>query len=332
MKLEQNDKKKKLVVGIGSPLIDILAYENDEFLKKTGAVKGGMKYVDREFIEQTLSYTTQEPVLVPGGSACNTVVGIGKLGGPARFVGKSGRGEMARLFETDLKKNNVDPALFKSSSPTGRVLSIITPDAQRSMFTFLGASSEAQPFEITEKCFENAAIVHIEGYLLFNEALILAALKAAKSAGALISLDLASFTVVEGSKRILDDIVNDYVDILIANEDEAQAFTGYSDDIKAITAMARNTTIAALKVGKRGSYISHNGRTLKIDPIGDGAVKDTTGAGDLWASGFLFGLVNDYSFEKCGKLGSACGYEVTRVTGASIPEAGWQKIKILLEE
>ena len=332
MKFEQIDKKKKLVAGIGSPLIDILAYENDEFLEKTGAVKGGMKYVDREFIEQALSFTTQKPVLVPGGSACNTVVGIGKLGGPARFVGKSGCGEMARLFETDLKKNNVDPALLKSSSPTGRVLSIITPDAQRSMLTFLGASSETQPFEITEKCFQDAAIVHIEGYLLFNEALIMAALKAAKSAGALVSLDLASFTVVEASKKILDDIVNDFVDILIANEDEAQAFTGYSDDIKAITAMAQNTTIAALKVGKRGSYISHNGSTLKIEPSGEGDVKDTTGAGDLWASGFLFGLVNGYSFEKCGKLGSACGYEVTRVTGANIPEAGWERIKKLLEE
>jgi sugar/nucleoside kinase (ribokinase family) len=151
MKIEEMNKNKKLIAGIGSPLIDILAHESDEFLEKTGAVKGGMKYVDRDFIEQTLSYTTQKPVIVPGGSACNTVVGIGKLGGPARFVGKSGCGEMARLFEADLKKNNVDPALFKSSSPTGRVLSIITPDAQRSMFTFLGASSEAHPHEITER-------------------------------------------------------------------------------------------------------------------------------------------------------------------------------------
>jgi sugar/nucleoside kinase (ribokinase family) len=332
MRTEQMDKNKKLIVGIGSALIDILAHENDDFLEKTGAVKGGMKYVDREFIEQTLSYTTQKPVIVPGGSACNTVVGIGKLGGAARFVGKSGSGDMARLFETGLKKNNVDPALFKSSSPTGRVLSIITPDAQRSMFTFLGAASEAQPHEITEECFKGAAIVHIEGYLLFNEDLIMAALKAAKSAGALISLDLASFTVVEASKTILKNIVNDFVDILIANEDEAQAFTGHTDDTKAISALAQNTTIAALKVGKRGSYISHEGKTIKIDPIGDGAVLDTTGAGDMWASGFLFGLVNGYSFEKCGKLGSACGYEVARVIGANIPEAGWQRIKMLLEE
>ena len=200
------------------------------------------------------------------------------------------------------------------------------------MFTFLGASSETQPHEITEKCFKDASIVHIEGYLLFNEDLILAALKAAKSAGALISLDLASFTVVEASNLILKDIVKDFVDILLANEDEARAFTGYSDDIKAITALTQDTTIAALKVGKRGSYISYRGKIIKIEPVGDGKILDTTGAGDLWASGFLFGLVNGYSFKKCGKLASACGYEVARVIGANIPEAGWQRIKMILEE
>ena len=332
MVIRQTDKNKKLIVGVGSALIDILTHEEDGFLEKTVAVKGGMKYVDREFIEQALLQTSQKPIIVPGGSACNTVVGIGKLGGKACFVGKSGAGHMGRLFETDLEKNNVNPALFKSSSPTGRVLSIITPDAQRSMFTFLGASSEILPDEITENCFKNAAIVHIEGYLLFNEDLIMKALKVAKSVGALISLDLASFTVVEQSKTVLKRIINDFVDILIANEDEAQAYTGYSDENKAVCSMAENTHIAALKVGKRGSFIAHNGKIIKIEPMGDGTAVDTTGAGDLWASGFLYGLVNGFSFEKCGKLGSACGYEVCQVMGANIPEEGWQRIKKLLEE
>jgi sugar/nucleoside kinase (ribokinase family) len=326
------DKNKKLIVGIGSALIDILIHEQEEFLKKTGAIKGGMKYVGREFIEKTLLQTSQKPIIVPGGSACNTVVGIGKLGGEACFVGKSGAGHMARLFETDLKKNNVNPALFTSPSSTGRVLSIITPDAQRSMFTFLGASSEIQPDEVTENCFKNAAIVHIEGYLLFNEDLIISALKAAKSVGALVSLDLASYTVVEQSKAVLKRIINDFVDILIANEDEAQAYTGYPDENKAICFMAEKAHIAVLKVGKRGSFIAHNGKTITIEPLGDGSALDTTGAGDLWASGFLFGLVNGFSLEKCGRLGSACGYEVCQVMGANIPEEGWQRIKKLLEE
>jgi len=320
-------KHRKLVVGVGSALVDILVREDDEFLLKTGAIKGGMKYVDKEFIELTIAQASKKPTMVPGGSACNTVIGIGKLGGHARFVGKNGKGKIGGFFEKNLKKNNVDPVLFTSTSFTGRVLSIITHDAQRSMLTFLGASSEMQPEEITKKCFENAAIVHIEGYLLFNENLILAALNAAKEAGALISLDLASFTVVEESKLLLEKIVKDFVDILLANEDEALAFTGCSDEIKAVRSLSEHTLIAALKVGEQGSYISHADKIIKIKPMVTGPAVDTTGAGDLWASGFLFGLVNGYSLEKCGNLGSTCGYEVCQVVGANIPEKGWQRIK-----
>ena len=148
----KNDRQ--LIVGIGSALVDILSHEEDEFLRKTGAVKGGMTLVEKEHIDHTLGMSSGKPVLVPGGSACNTIVGVGKLGGPARFVGKCGNGRMGKLIENDLKMQNVDPMLFRSDSPTGRVLSIITPDAQRSMFTYLGASAETQPEEISAKCFE----------------------------------------------------------------------------------------------------------------------------------------------------------------------------------
>ena len=326
------NKKNGLIVGMGSALIDILVHEDDEFLEKTGAIKGGMIYVDKDYIEHTLTLTSKESRIVSGGSACNTVIGIGKLGGQARFVGKSGKGRMGHFYETNLKENNVEPTLFKSSSPTGRVLSVITPDAQRSMFTYLGAASETQPEEITKDCFNNAAIVHIEGYILFNEDLILSSLNAAKKAGARISLDLASFTVVEGAKSLLEKIVKDFVDILIANEDEALAFTGYSDESKALDSLAKNVHIAVLKLGERGSYISQFGKRIRIAPLGTGVAVDTTGAGDLWASGFLFGLVNGYDIETCGKLGSACGYEVCQVVGANIPQKGWERIRKILEE
>ena len=327
---ENSATDNKLIVGIGSALVDILTREKDGFLEQTGAVKGGMRLVAKEFIEHALSQTTAKPVIVPGGSACNTVVGVSKLGGRARFVGKCGSGEMGRFFKAGLIKHNVEPALFFSSSPTGRVLSIITPDAQRSMFTYLGASSETHPDEVFSGCFNNAAIVHIEGYLLFNPDLIIATLKAARQSKARISLDLASFTVVQDSRDILENIVNDYVDILIANEDEARAFTGYSEEMKAIEALAKKAEISVLKLGQRGSFIAHNGQIIKIKPMGDGTAVDTTGAGDLWASGLLFGLVNGFSLEKCGQLGSACGYEVCQIIGATIPDAGWERIKKLI--
>lgn len=327
---EISEPDNKLIVGIGSALVDILTRQDDEFLEQTGAVKGGMRLVAKEFIEHALSQTTAEPIIVPGGSACNTIVGVSKLGGSARFVGKCGSGEWGRLFKAGLIKHNVEPALFMSSSPTGRVLSIITPDAQRSMFTYLGASSETHPDEVSHGCFNDAAIVHIEGYLLFNPDLIMATVKAAKESGARISLDLASFTVVEEFRDILENIVTDYVDILMANEDEARVFTGYSEEIKAIEALSKKAEISILKVGQRGSFIAYDERIIKIEPMGDGKAVDTTGAGDLWASGFLFGLVNGFSLEKCGHLSSACGYEVCQVIGATIPDEGWQRIKKLI--
>jgi sugar/nucleoside kinase (ribokinase family) len=166
--------------------------------------------------------------------------------------------------------------------------------------------------------------------MLFNPELIQAALSAAKSVGAKISLDLASFTVVNESKELLGQLVDNFVDILIANEDEAKAYTGHSDELLAIEALSAQADVAVLKVGPRGSYISYEGNTVTIDPVGDGYALDTTGAGDMWAAGFLFGLVNGYSLEKCGRLGSACGYEVCQVVGANIPDEGWERIKILL--
>ncbi len=321
---------RRLVVGIGSALVDILTHADDNFLAKTGAAKGGMTLVAKEDIERTLALSSGTYSIVPGGSACNTVVGIGKLGGKARFVGKCGNGDMGNLIENELRRQNVEPALFRSDSPTGRVLSIITPDAQRTMFTYLGASAETRPEEISINCFENAAIVHVEGYLLFNPDLIEAALHSAKEAGARISLDLASFTVVEESKELLAHLVETYVDILIANEDEAEAFCGCRDERLALVALSRNAEIAVLKVGARGSYISHGGSIITVNPMGDGNALDTTGAGDLWAAGFLFGLVEGYPLEKCGELGSACGYEVCQVIGANIPEVGWDRIRRLL--
>jgi sugar/nucleoside kinase (ribokinase family) len=322
---------RQLIVGIGSALVDILIHEKDEFLEKTGAVKGGMTLVDNTWIESTLAMSSATATIVPGGSACNTIVGVGKLGGKARFVGQCGTDHWGRQYENDLSKQDVTPALLRSDLPTGRVLSIITPDAQRTMFTYLGASAETRPQDISVKSFQGAAVVHIEGYLLFNPDLIQTALAAAKEAGAVISMDLASFTVVEQSRELLAILVADYVDILMANEDEARAFTGHADEGLAFRALSESANIAVLKVGPRGSHISHDSKRVDIKSMGDGTALDTTGAGDLWAAGFLFGLVNGYSLEKCGQLGSACGYEVCQVVGAVIPDEGWDRIKKLLD-
>ena len=326
----RSSSDEKLVVGVGSALMDILTHEDDEFLDQTGAAKGGMRYVDQTFIETVLTRASSEPKIVPGGSACNTVVGVGKLGGAARFVGKCGNGQWGDMFCEDLIRQNVEPAVLRSDSPTGRVLSIITPDAQRSMFTYLGASAETTPEELDSGFFDGAAIVHIEGYLLFNPELITGVLQAAKAAGARVSLDLASFTVVEESRELLKKLMDRYVDIVMANEDEAMAFAGSTEESEALEILAEKTEIAVVKVGRRGSYIARQGKTWKVKAMGDGRAVDTTGAGDLWASGFLFGLANDFALDRCGQIASACGYEVCQVVGASIPPDGWDRIRKLL--
>jgi len=248
-------------------------------------------------------------------------------------VGKCGQGAMGRFFEKALCANNVDPRLFRSATATGRVLSIITPDGERSMLTFLGAAAETRPEDMGEELFENAAVVHIEGYILFNPDLMRKVVIAATSAGARLSLDLASFNVVQEARGLLADIVKEYVDILIANEDEARAYTGETEPLLAVQALGREVDIAALKLGAHGSLIVRGGRIVEVPPAGDGRpAVDTTGAGDLWAAGFLYGLVEGYPLEKCGELGSACGYEVCQVVGASIPDDGWQRIRKILEK
>lgn len=320
----------KTITGIGSALVDILINESDQFLSDLGKEKGGMTLVENADIENILSQTRQKPLVVPGGAACNTIVGVGNLGGKARFIGIRGNDEYGEIFENQVVKCHVEPGLSRSDSPTGKVLSVITPDAQRSMFTFLGASTELNPADITPDMFKDTAIAVVEGYLLFNRDLMFACLKAAKKAGAKIALDLASFEVVNASRDILPNIVKEYVDILIANEDEAKAYTGLEDEGNSLEVLGRDVQTAVLKVGARGSFVRHDGMVTKIAPVSGDAPKDTTGAGDLWAAGFLFGMAQGFPIEKCGRIASACGYEVCQVIGAQIPENAWERIKVLI--
>jgi sugar/nucleoside kinase (ribokinase family) len=312
--------------------MDILIHEDDAFLAQTGAEKGVMTYADESMIGRVLQRAASPAKVVPGGSACNTMVGICRLGGEAHFIGKCGDDEMGLQLRSSLEEKQVCPELISSQTPTGRVLSIVTPDAQRSMLTFLGASAETHPKEIPADSFNDAAIVHVEGYLLFNQDLITAVLARAKASDALVSLDLASANVVEASKEPLAKLIDQYVDILIANEDEALAYTGIEDEVSSVREMARQARLAVLKTGPRGSLIAHEDQVVAIESKGDGRAKDTTGAGDLWAAGFLYGLIEGMPLDCCGDLGSLCGFEVCQVMGATIPDVRWQVIHQYMEE
>jgi sugar/nucleoside kinase (ribokinase family) len=315
------------VVGVGSALMDIILPESEQFLLHHGITKGGMELVGPDRADELLAASGNSARMVPGGSACNATIGLGRLCGKAVFVGTCGDDELGSCLETSIASNNVLPLLEKVATPTGRVLSVITPDAERSMLTCLGASSETSPDRFTPDLFRAADMVHVEGYLLFNEKLIRAVLEAATAAEVPVSLDLASFTVVDANHALVRELVRGYVTVLLANEDEARSYTGTSDENAALELMAEDAGCAVLKVGKRGSRVRTGGVTTTIPPIGDGTAVDTTGAGDLWAAGFLFGLINGMPIEECGRIASMCGYEVCQVEGAHIPDAAWAAIK-----
>ena len=325
----KSKNSRPFVVGVGSALMDILLFESERFVTDHGLIKGGMEMVGPERADELLADSANASAArrVPGGSACNTTIGLGRLCGKAFFVGTRGDDELGRTLEASINSNNVTPRLWKSATPTGRVLSVITPDAERTMLTYLGASSETSAEIISPDLFRGTDMVHVEGYLLFNEPLIRAICESAETAGVPVSLDLASFTVVEARLDLVKELVRKYVYVLLANEDEARSYTGASDEHEALKILARDAECAVLKVGKRGSYVSLNNEITKIDPFGSGPARDTTGAGDLWASGFIYGLINGKPVAECGRIASLCGYEVCQVEGAHIPEEGWQRIK-----
>jgi sugar/nucleoside kinase (ribokinase family) len=323
----KSNNSTPFVVGVGSALMDILLFESEKFLADHSIAKGGMQLVDSTRANELLAKSRNSAKLVPGGSACNTTIGLGQLCGKAVFVGTRGNDELGQTLESAIASNNVIPQLEQVATPTGRVLSVITPDAERSMLTYLGAASEMSTALFTADTFRGADMVHVEGYLLFNEKLIRAVLEAAKAAGVPVSLDLASYTVVDANPMLVKTLVRDYVAVLLANEDEARSYTGTSDEAEALEILANDAECAVLKVGKRGSYVHVNGNTTVIKPRGDGKAIDTTGAGDLWASGFLYGLINGKPIEECGRIASICGYEVCQVEGAHIPKEKWIQIK-----
>ena len=317
---------KPFAVGVGSALMDIILPESDAFLAANNVVKGGMTLVESGTAAKFMQKTRKMATIAPGGSACNTTIGLARLGGYAKFIGCRGDDSLGGEYERALLNNNVDPKLtISDKAGTGRVLSIVTPDAQRSMLTYLGASGYTDPAMFTPEVFAGARVVHLEGYLIFNETLLRAILESARKARVIISLDLASFNIVKENLALVKELVSKYVDIVLANEDEARAYTGLIEK-DALDVLAQDCKIAVVKLGKRGSLIQDMGKTYEIPPVGILPAIDTTGAGDLWASGFLHGVMNDFPIEKSGYLASLCGYEVCRVLGAHIPDKRWAEI------
>lgn len=315
------------VIGLGNALVDILAtLENESLLQQLNLPKGSMQLVDKETSAKIFDQIKHKDISqISGGSAANTIHGLAQLGIETAFIGKVGNDSFGIFFKEDMVKSGIKPLLLESKTESGTAIALISPDSERTFATFLGAAVELTPDDIIKEMFDGYKYLHIEGYLVQNHELIRKAITTAKEMGMIISLDLASYNVVDGNKEFLLEITKNYVDILFANEEEGKSFTGLEGD-EALNKMAQMVDIAIYKQGKAGSLIKHNNEVFRVDAILANSI-DTTGAGDLYASGFLYGLINGFSLDKCGKVGSITSGNVVQIIGPKIMPTQWKTIK-----
>ncbi|PKO97116.1 MAG: adenosine kinase [Bacteroidetes bacterium HGW-Bacteroidetes-7] len=323
----------KSILGIGNALTDILAVlENDSLLEQFHLPEGSMQHVDRETGEKI--WQTLKPMgvqYVAGGSAANTITATAVLGMPSTFIGKVGNDELGSLFKSEQARNGIQSILFTGKAASGRAMVFITaPNAERTFAVYLGAAIELVPEDLKPEQFAGYDYFHIEGYLVQNQDLVRRAVELAKEAGMIISIDMASYNVVESNFAFLHDIIKNYVDIVFANETEAQVFANRPPR-EALDEIAKMCDIAIVKIGKDGSMIKSGDEYHYIEAWPADTI-DATGAGDLYAAGFLFAHSNGLSLKDCGDVGSIVAAKVVEVIGPKIDIPRWKKAKQEIRE
>lgn len=317
----------KNILGMGNALVDILTQiPDDSILQQLHLPKGGMCHVDAATslkIGESLKVYGSE--MAAGGSTANTVSGAAHLGITTGYIGKVGRDERGRFFEKAMTDSRVKPMMLHTDTPTGCAEAIISKDGERTFATYLGAALELNADDIRPEMLDGWDIFYVEGYLISNRPLLDKVLPLAKSKGMKIALDMASFNVVKENQEYMQHLAKNYLDILFANEEEAKAFSGMDDPVEALHQMALLSEIAVVKVGAKGSYVQQGEQVVRIEPI-PAKVIDTTGAGDLWAAGFMAGLVEGRSLQQCGRMGATIAANIIEVVGAKMDEKRWQKI------
>jgi sugar/nucleoside kinase (ribokinase family) len=308
------------VVGIGNALVDVLSQADDAMLGRQGLVKGSMHLVDED--RARALYDAMGPgVEVSGGSAANTMVGVASFGGRAHYVGKVRDDQLGEVFGHDLRATGVgyDTPRATSGPATGRCLILVTPDAQRTMSTFLGASARLGHADVDRALIARARILYLEGYLFdppeAQEA-FRAAAAFAHAAGRKVALTLSDPFCVDRHRAAFLDLVQNHVDILFANEAEIRALYQVADFDSALRHVRGHCEIAALTRSADGSVLVGGGKvhTVVAHPVS--AVVDTTGAGDLYAAGVLYGMSRGLDLPTCGRLGSLAAAEVIGHVGA----------------
>jgi sugar/nucleoside kinase (ribokinase family) len=288
--------------------------------------KGSMTLVDIEKSQEVKNGTSGfQKILASGGSAANTIHGLAMLGAKTGFIGSIGKDDTGKFFEADMKKAGINTILLKRHTITGTAVALVSPDSERTFATHLGAAIELEAADLDQFQFKPYHILYIEGYLINDKSLVDRACRLAKENKMEIALDLASYNVVQAKINDFKEIISKYVDLIFANEEEAKSFTGLGPE-EALEKLAEQCTVAIVKTGKEGSLVKRGHELIKVGALPVDC-KDTTGAGDLYASGFLYGYANNLPLDKCGLIGSLLAGNVIGNIGARIPDKKWPVIR-----
>lgn len=312
------------VLGIGCPVIDQVLAVGDDFLEHVPGAKGGMVLVDYKTLSSIIQRSNIPPLILPGGSSANTIRGLARLGHKCAFVGKIGKDDMGKRFIDSLQDLDITPLLIYTHTPTAQALCLITPDSERTLRTFLGAGTEMTHDDLQPDFFSDVKHVHIEGYTLYNGQLTERAMVLAKEAGAKVSFDLGSFEVVSHFKEEIIRLVSRYVDVLFGNRDEMQQLTQLAPD-KAIDVLRDLCETSIVLMGGDGCLVARGIQKVHCPALAVDVV-DTTGAGDLFISGFLHGYLQGHSLEESARYGILTGAHVVQVQGVDIPIHAWENI------
>lgn len=321
------------IIGIGNALVDILAViEDDALLESMSLPKGSMQLIGRDTLSKIREmFSRMKTHCATGGSAGNTICALANLGATPGFIGKIGTDEYGIFFRERLQQMQVETRLLECALPSGIASTFISPDGERTFGTYLGAASTLCAEELMLEMFEGYSYLYVEGYLLQNHELIERAMQLAKEAGLQICLDMASYNIVEAGRDFFDHLISQYVDVVFANESEARAYTG-KEPREALDEIASKCSIAVVKIGKEGSLIRKGTQFLQAAPISVARVVDTTGAGDYYAAGFLYGLTCGYSLEKCARIATILSGYVIQTIGTELTEQKWDEIKLNINE
>lgn len=322
------------VIGIGAPIVDIIYRVDNEFLKDNALRKGDSQIAETwerfDLVIKNAEVNGYAPTVNTGGSCSNTIKGLAALDNQTAFFGKIGNDVYGDYYKGKIAALGIKPLLIASPIPTSQVTVYITEDHQRSFLSYFGAGQAITADEIDTAMFEEAPLVHFEGYLLDDLVFTEKAMKLAKERGCKISLDLGCIRIVKSYGKEILRLVKNYVDIVFSNEDEIKTLLNQSPK-EGCKTMANICPIAIVQIGKDGCWVCSEGEVFSSRALVVKAI-DTNGAGDLFASGFLHGYMKGWDLRECAWLGNLLGGTVVTVTGAEIPNEMWPEIKTTIED